>query len=103
MDKAQQREVTMPTSSPYGSYADTVNLVHDQLSRGPYLLGERFSAADLLWGMALSWMLDFKLLEAKPVFTAYVERFRTRPVVARVMSKDIELAAQHAAAAGVAK
>ena len=102
MDKAQQREVTMPASSPYGSYADTVNLVHDQLSRGPYLLGERFSAADLLWGMALSWMLDFKLLEAKPVFTAYVERFKARPVVARVMSKDIELAAQHAAAAGAA-
>jgi glutathione S-transferase len=102
MDKAQQREVTMPTSSPYGSYADTVNLVHDQLSRGPYLLGERFSAADLLWGMALSWMLDFKLLEAKPVFTAYVERFKARPVVARVMAKDVELAAQHAAAARVA-
>lgn len=102
MDKAQQREVTSPMSSPYGRYEDTVNLVHDQLARGPYLLGERFSAADLLWGMALSWMLDFKLLESKPVFTAYVERFKARPVVARVTAKDVELAAQHAAAAGSA-
>jgi glutathione S-transferase len=98
MDRAAQREVTSPMSSAYGRYEDTVKLVHDQLSGGPYFLGERFSAADLLWGMALSWMLDFKLLEAKPVFTAYVERFSARPVVARTMAAESALAAQHAAA-----
>jgi glutathione S-transferase len=99
MDRAAGREITSPSSSPYGRYEDTVNLIHDQLGRGPHLLGERFSAADLLWGMALSWMLDFKLLDATPVFTAYVERFKARPVVARVLASDAGLAAQHAARA----
>lgn len=98
MDRSQQREVSSPMSSPYGRYEDTVNLLLEQLGKGPYLLGERFSAADLLWGMALSWMVGFKLMASTPVVEAYIARFNARPVVARVMASDAELAARHAAA-----
>jgi glutathione S-transferase len=98
MDRSQQRDVTSPMSSPYGRYEDTVGLLLDQLGKGPYLLGERFSAADLLWGMALSWMVGFKLMASTPVVEAYIARFNARPVVARVMASDAELAARHAAA-----
>ena len=97
MDRSQQREVTSPMSSPYGRYEDTVGLLLDQLGKGPYLLGERFSAADLLWGMALSWMVGFKLMASAPVVEAYIARFNARPVVARIMASDAELAARHAA------
>ena len=99
MDRSQQRDVTSPMSSPYGRYEDTVNLLLEQLGKGPYLLGERFSAADLLWGMALSWMVGFKLMASTPVVEAYIARFNARPVVARVMASDAELAARHAATA----
>ena len=99
MDRSQQRDVTSPMSSPYGRYEDTVNLLLEQLGKGPYLLGERFSAADLLWGMALSWMVGFKLMASTPVVEAYIARFNARPVVARVLASDAELAARHAATA----
>lgn len=99
VDRSQQRDPGGQGMSPYGSYEATVNTLHEQLSRGPYILGEKFSAADLLWGTAMTWMVGFKLVENTPVFQAYIDRINARPVVARVAASDAELAARHAAAA----
>ncbi len=101
VDRSQQRDPGGQAMSPYGSYEATVNTLHEQLSRGPYILGEKFSAADLLWGTAMTWMVGFKLVENTPVFQAYIDRINARPVVARVMASDAELAARHAAAVAV--
>ena len=52
--------------------------VEKQLSKGPWLLGEKFTAADVLWGMALAWTTGFKLVPESPVIKAYVERANAR-------------------------
>jgi glutathione S-transferase len=66
------------------------------------LLGERYSAADLLWGTALGWITGFKLLEATPAVSAYIERVQSRPAVEKARALDDELAAKQAAARGAA-
>ena len=63
------------------------------LGRGPYLLGERCSAADILWGTALHWTMGFKLVPDRPVFADYARRIGERPAIARARARDAELAA----------
>src|SRR5882762_8738833 len=56
-----------------------LNTLVDVLSVGPYVLGERFSAVDLLWGTALTWMTGFKLVPDLPVIMDYIGRITARP------------------------
>ena len=70
-----------------------VDKLTDQLAHGPYLLGERFTAADVLWGTALGWITGFKLIPSLPAIDAYVARVSARPAYARAKAKDAELAA----------
>lgn len=93
VDRSMQRESAPQITSPYGDYDTMLNTLVGQLAQGPYLLGERFSAADVLWGKALSWTTAFGLVPALPQITQYVERIADRPAVARAQAKDAELAA----------
>jgi glutathione S-transferase len=97
IDRATQRGPAPLAMSPYGDYDTMLKTLTDQLEKGPYLLGERFSAADILWGSALGWTTMFKLVPELPVIMSYVERVGSRPSVAKVKAKDAELAAAHAA------
>jgi glutathione S-transferase len=92
IDKAQKREPAAPSTSPYGDYDTMLKTLTDQLGRGSYLLGERFSAADVLWGTALRWTVMFGLVPELPVIKAYMERVNARPAVLRARAKDAELA-----------
>jgi glutathione S-transferase len=65
--------------------------------RGDYIVGDKITAADLLWGTALSWMLRFKLVPALPVLSAYVERIAARPSVTRVTAQEAERASAQTA------
>ena len=98
VDKAMKREPAPPSTSPYGDYDTMLKTLTDQLEKGPYLLGEKFSAADLLWGTALTWTTMFKLVPELPVIKTYMDRINARPAVARVRVKDAALAATQAAA-----
>ena len=91
VDRALKREPGPLAMVPYGDAETTVKAVVGQLERGPWLLGERFTAADVLWGTALTWMTGFGLMEAEPPVTAYVERWNARPSVARVAAIDADL------------
>jgi glutathione S-transferase len=66
------------------------------------MLGERFTAADVLWGAALTWTTMFKLVPELPVITAYISRCAARASVAKAKAKDAELAAAHEAAVSAA-
>lgn len=67
--------------------------ISDQLANGTYLLGEKFTAADILWGNGLTWTKIFGLLPDDPVIDAYIERHKARPSVARANAIDADLAA----------
>ena len=99
IDKYQNHEPASPMESPYGSFDAMLGVVEEQLSRAPYLLGETLSAADILWGTALSWGMKFGLVPEKPVFVDYSNRIMERPAPQRVLARDAELDAAHEAAA----
>ena len=99
IDRSTQKDPAPLSMSPYADFDTMFKTLTGQLAKGPYLLGERFSAADVLWGGALTWTTMFKLVPELPVITSYVQRADARPAVARVKAKDAELAAAHEAAA----
>lgn len=99
IDRSTQKDPAPLSMSPYADFDTMFKTLTGQLAKGPYLLGERFSAADVLWGGALTWTRMFKLVPELPVITSYVQRAGARPAVARVKAKDAELAAAHEAAA----
>lgn len=94
VDKAMKREPGPLAMSPYGTFETVMSTLTAQLEAGPYILGQDFSAADVLWGGALGWMVAFGIVPASPVINAYVERVSTRPAALRVKEKDTALAAQ---------
>ncbi|HEV2571676.1 MAG TPA: glutathione S-transferase family protein [Beijerinckiaceae bacterium] len=99
VDRAMQREPARPSMCPYGDYDTMMKTVNDQLDKGPYLTGEKITAADLLWGTALQWTTGFKLVPETPVVMSYIERIKNRPAVQRATAADNELAAKQEAAA----
>jgi glutathione S-transferase len=100
IDRFMKREAAPITQSPYADYDSMLAALESQLAAGPYLFGERMTAADILWGMALSWTMTFGLVPRKDVFVRYAERITSRPTFQRISAADNEMAAQHAAAAG---
>ncbi len=98
VDRAAKREPGTAAMSPYGDFDIMLDTLVAQLAKGPFLLGERFSAADVLWGGALAWTTMFKLVPERPEIAAYISRVGARPAVARVRARDAELAAAHEAA-----
>jgi len=97
VDRAMKRDPVPPSTSPYGDWDTMFNTLVAQLERGPYMLGERFTAVDVLWGTALRWMTMFKLVPELPVIMAYVERVASRPAMQRAAALDEALAAELAA------
>jgi glutathione S-transferase len=92
-DLAMKREPAPPVMCPYGDYDTMLATLTRQLRAGPYLLGERFSAADVLWGTALGWTTMFKLVPELPEIMAYMDRVNSRPAARRAAAADAALAA----------
>ncbi|WGS21563.1 MULTISPECIES: glutathione S-transferase family protein [unclassified Bradyrhizobium] len=101
IDKFMKREPAPVSQSPYADYDTMLGALESQLAKGPYLFGEEITAADILWGIAFSWTMMFGLVPQKDVFVRYAERITARPAFQLISKADHEMAAQHAAAAGV--
>ncbi|OEZ59806.1 glutathione S-transferase family protein [Duganella sp. HH105] len=99
VDKWMKNAPADKASCHYGDFDTMFNTLIEQLSKGPYLLGERFSALDVLWASAMGWMGMYELLPKLPVIEQYVARVTSRPSFAAANAKDGELAAAQAAAA----
>ena len=101
IDRFMKREPAPITQSPYADYDTMLGALEAQLAKGPYLFGEAITAADILWGMALNWTMMFGLVPKKDAFVGFAERIAARPAYQRISAADDEMAAAHAAAAGV--
>ncbi len=90
VDKSLKREPGSASMMPYGTVDDVWNAVTTQLSKGDYMLGDKFTALDVMWGTALNWMTMFGLAPETPVTRAYIDRIKARPSVARAAEIDAE-------------
>lgn len=93
VDRFRKNDPGPQAMSPYGDYDTMLDTVTAQLRKGRYLLGDRFTAADVLWGTALGWTTMFELVPKSPEIMDYAQRIGSRPATARVQAKDAELAA----------
>jgi len=100
LDRLIKREPPPRGMNPYGDFDTTLTTLESQLATGPWLLGVRFTAADLLWGMALRMLIGFGALPATPALSDYAARVCDRPSIARVDATDKQLQTIHEAMAG---
>jgi glutathione S-transferase len=76
----------------YGDFDTVMAVVADAVEPGPYLMGEQFTAADVVLGSTLRWGMMFGILPKRPEFVAYVDRLEQRPALKRAVALDQELA-----------
>jgi len=78
----------------YGTYADTLSTLEKALTPGPYILGDRFSAADIVVGSQVGFGMMTQSLEARPIFKSYDAHLTQRPAYKRFSEQANKLAAQ---------
>jgi glutathione S-transferase len=67
---------------------EAMNAVIARLSPGPYLLGEKFSALDVLYGTTFAMFAQSALLPKSPLIEAYAMLITARPAFARALAKE---------------
>lgn len=94
MDKSTGHDPGPSSQSVYGSFDEMISTLEQALTPGPYLLGERMTVADILWGVALHWTMMFGLVPENPIFREYVERITSRPAAVKITALDEMLVAE---------
>jgi len=72
----------------YGSFDAVVDGLETAVAQGPWILGDRFSAADVYVGSQIAWGLQFKSIPERPAFRAYADRLMARPAAVRARGID---------------
>jgi glutathione S-transferase len=94
LDKAAPRkEEPRRAMVGYGNFGTVMDVVTKAVAKGPYLMGEQFTAADVVVGSMLRWGMMFDLLPKRPEFVDYVARLEKRPALQRATAEDQKLAA----------
>jgi glutathione S-transferase len=76
----------------YGAFETTMDTVAKAVAQGPWLMGDQFTAADVIIGANIRWGTMFKLVPERPEFSAYAARIAARPAAQRAEAKDKEFA-----------
>jgi glutathione S-transferase len=85
--------LSRPGALSYGCYEDALATLEKALTPGPYILGTKFSAADVYIGSQIGFGLMTKALEPRAVFVEYANRLQQRPAYRRFMEKGDQIAA----------
>ena len=78
----------------YGHYDLAINTLEKALESKRHIAGDRFTAADLLVGAYVNFMLRFELLDPRPTFTDYAARLTDRDAYRRAQEIDGKLIAE---------
>ena len=84
-----------PGQVGWGTYESVIASMESAIAGRSYVLGDRFSMADCIFGGAIRYLLRFKLLDATPTFIAYAERLGARPAAQRADAKNVAVAKEH--------
>jgi len=90
MEKFTGMEVSR-ASSGWGNFDTMIEVLEAGLADGPWLMGERFSTADVLVGSSVNFMKMFGVLPDSPVLENYLERCLARPAYQKALVRDAEL------------
>ena len=75
----------------WGSHELVVSVLDQRVAKAaPWLLGERFTMADVVLGSGVCWGLRFQAFDPKPALVSYAERLGARPAFQTVMKAEAE-------------
>lgn len=94
IDKGNNRPPVPPRQSSYGDFDTVMDTVAQAVKDGPYLMGQQFTAADVVLGSCLQYGILTKALPERPEFMAYLGRLRARPALQRSFAKNQALFAE---------
>jgi len=87
MSKFMNMEVPRGTAG-WVAVEEALPAVIGALTASPYLLGEGFSAADILYGTTFAMFGQSPMLAKSPVIEDYAKRIVSRPAYARAQARD---------------
>jgi len=90
---APRKEEARRAMLGYGDFDTTMNVVAKAVEKGPWIMGEQFTAADVVIGSNIRFGTMFKLIPERPEFSAYAARIAARPAAQRADAKDKAMAA----------
>jgi glutathione S-transferase len=93
---APRKEETRRAMLGYGDFDTTMNVLVKAVEKGPWLMGDQFTAADVVIGANIRWGMIFKMIPERKEFVEYAARIAARPAAQRAEAKDKELAAKAA-------
>jgi glutathione S-transferase len=96
IDKALGRPPAPRATAGWADYDTVIEVLRGAVGSSEYLLGEQFTAADVVIGSDLRWGILFKMIPELPEFTSYVGRLKARPAMRRQLAKDEAIAKQQA-------
>ncbi len=97
IDKALGRPPAPRSTAGWADYDTVIEVLRNAVSGREYLLGEQFTAADVVIGSGLRWGMLFNMIPALREFASYVDRLKERPALQRQLAKDEEIAKQQSA------
>ncbi len=73
-----------PVAAGWGEAQRVFDVLDAAVSKGPWILGDTFSAADIVIGSGLNFAVrQFKMVPTRPSFDAYLDRCAARPAFQR--------------------
>jgi glutathione S-transferase len=90
---APRKEEARRAMLGYGDFDTTMNVVANAVAKSPWLMGEQFTAADVVIGSNIRWGMIFKMIPERKEFTDYAARIAARPAAQRAAAKDKDMAA----------
>ena len=94
IDRGNNRTPVPARTSSYGDYDTVMDTVAQAVVDGPHLVGEQFTAADVVVGSCLQYGIMVKAIPERPEFAAYLGRLRARPALQRSFAKNQALYAE---------
>jgi glutathione S-transferase len=89
------RQQEVPRSSVgWPSYDATLDRVERALDRGPWLLGDHFTAADVMLGAMLQWLNAWGKLPPRASLERYLGSLKLREGLVRAQAKEAEMSSR---------
>jgi glutathione S-transferase len=81
-----------PSQVGWGDYPSMLTAIDAALATGPFVCGEMFTIADVVFGGTLRYMTTFKLMTPSPAVEAYLARLDARPALQRADARNQQIA-----------
>jgi glutathione S-transferase len=84
-----------PSQAGWGTFDAMMASMDSAVAGKQFVLGDRFSMADCVFGGTIRYMLRFKMLEGTPAVNEYAARLAERPAAQRADARNMAIAKEH--------